>query len=66
METPHAKGDTVISYATMHDIYHLLEADQPDRPKQPITAPVAERDKSDEHYAYGHQPKAQVGADLAA
>jgi hypothetical protein len=50
----------------MHDIYHLLEADRPDGPKQSISAPVAKRDKSDERYASGHKPKAQVGADLAA
>ena len=65
-ESPTAKGDTVISYATMHDIYHLLEADRPDEPKQPIPAPAAEGDKSDERYASGHEPNAQVGTDLAA
>jgi hypothetical protein len=50
----------------MRDIYHLLEADRPDGPKQPIPAPVAERDKSNERHASDHQPKAQVGTDLAA
>ena len=55
-----------MSYATMHDIYHLLEADRPGEPRQPIPAPVAERDESDERYASGHEPKAQVGTDLAA
>jgi transposase len=45
----------------MHDIYHLLEADRPDEPRQPIPAPVGERDKSDERYAPGHDPKAVDG-----
>ena len=55
-----------MSYATMHDIYHLLAADQPDEPRRPLPAPVVERDKSDERYASGHEPNAQVGTDLAA
>ena len=57
-ETPTAKGDTIMSYATMHDIYNLLEADRPDEPRRLIPAPVGERDKSDERYASGHKPKA--------
>jgi hypothetical protein len=65
-EIPTAKGDTIMSYATMHDIYHLLEADWPDKPRQPIPAPVAKRNKPDERYASGHEPKAQVGTNLAA
>jgi hypothetical protein len=65
-EIPTAKGATIVSYATMHDIHHLLEADRPDEPRRPIPAPVAERDKSDEPYASGHEPKAQVGTDWAA
>ena len=65
-ETPTAKGDTMMSYATMHDIYHLLEADRPDESRRPIPAAVAERDRSDECYALGHEPKAQVETDLAA
>jgi hypothetical protein len=58
----------------MRDIYHLLEADRPNEPEQPIPAPVAECDKSpvaecdksNEGHASSHEPKAQVGTDLAA
>ena len=49
-KTPTAKGDTIMSYATMHDIYHLLEADRPDEPRRLIPVPVADRDKSNERH----------------
>ena len=55
-----------MSYATIRDIYHLLEADRLDESKQTIPAPTAKHDKSDEPYASGHEPKAQVGTNLAA
>ena len=46
-------------YATMRDIYHLLEADRPNElSRVRIPAPVAEGNKSDELYASGHEPKA--------
>ena len=37
-----------MSYATIRDIYHLLEADRPDEPRRLIPVPVAECDKSNE------------------
>ncbi|MGZ9190486.1 MAG: hypothetical protein ACXW39_10565 [Nitrospira sp.] len=55
-----------MSYATMHDIHHLLEADRRDEPRRPTPAPVAKRDKSDERHASGHERKAQGGTTLAA
>jgi hypothetical protein len=55
-----------MSYATMHDIHYLLEADRPDEPRHSTPVPVAKRGKSDERHASGHERKAQVETDLAA
>jgi hypothetical protein len=55
-----------MSYATMHDIHHLLEADRHDEPRRPTAVPVAKRGKSDERHASGDERKARRAATLAA
>jgi hypothetical protein len=55
-----------MSYATMHDIHHLLEADRRDEPKRPTAVPVGKRGKSDKRHASGDERKAQGGTTLAA
>ena len=55
-----------MSYATMHDIHHLLEADRPDEPRRLIPVPAADRGKSDERHASGHERKARGATTLRA
>jgi hypothetical protein len=55
-----------MSYATMHDIHHLLEADRRDEPRRLTPLPVGTRGKSDERHASGNERKAQGGTILAA
>ena len=55
-----------MSYATMHDIHHMLETGRPDEPRQFIPVPAADRGKSNERHASGHERKAQGATTLAA
>ena len=55
-----------MSYATMHDIHHMLETDRLDEPRQLIPVPAADRGKSDERHASGHEREARGGTTLAA
>jgi hypothetical protein len=55
-----------MSYATMHDIHYLLEADRRDEPRRPTPVPVTKRGKSDERHASDHERKARRATTLAA
>jgi hypothetical protein len=55
-----------MSYATMHDIHHMLETDRLDEPRQLIPVPVTKRGKSDERHASDHERKARGATTLAA